>query len=357
MNIFIRWKTFSLSISSFFFGTLFGFTVVYMAVKALLKRRAGNSRDTSLFHQAILFTIITVGIISLLLSLPIADSTKSHITTLLGYMISAIVALSSATFFGNMLAGILLKIVNNFQPGDYVEVGAYTGPVSERGLFHTEIQTDDRNLITIPNLYLAINPVKVIRRSGSFITTSVSLGYDVSRLKIENCLLEAARKAGLKDPFVFITSLGDFSIVYEIHGKQEDTKRLLSSKSRLNAMVLDELHAANIEIVSPSFMNQRPVGETIFIPEDLSKEIPDMQTNLHAELKVFDKAHDAKSIEDKKIRLEKMEAKLKELHEQLKHATEEEKPEIEGLISRYTDVRDKLNDHIVVKESDLKSEK
>ena len=37
------------------------------------------------------------------------------------------------------------------------------GRVTERGLFHTEIQTEDRDLVTLPNLYLVTNPVKVVR--------------------------------------------------------------------------------------------------------------------------------------------------------------------------------------------------
>jgi len=41
------------------------------------------------------------------------------------------------------------------------------GRVSERGFFYTEIQTEDRNLATLPNLYLVTNPITVVHVSGT----------------------------------------------------------------------------------------------------------------------------------------------------------------------------------------------
>lgn len=92
--------------------------------------------------------------------------------------------------------------------------GEHFGRVSKRGLFHTEIQTEDRDLITLPNLYLVSHPVTTVRNSGTIISSTVSLGYDVPRGRIEASLLRAAQNAGLQDPFVRIFELGDFSVSY-----------------------------------------------------------------------------------------------------------------------------------------------
>jgi len=70
----------------------------------------------------------------------------------------------------------------------------------------------------------------VTRLSGTFIKGICSLGYDVNRQKVEKTLLDAAERAGLKDAFVRITELGDFSIVYTVAGLEENIKTILSSQ-------------------------------------------------------------------------------------------------------------------------------
>ena len=318
------------------------FLVLYFAVRFILRRQRQGHDDRSLLRQFILFLIVTIGSIAFILALPIEPATKDRITTLLGYMISAIVALSSATFFGNMLAGILLRIVNSFKAGDYIQVGDHYGRVSEKSLFHTEMQTINGNFITLPNLFVATHAVEVTRSTDTIISTTVSLGYDVSRIKIEQCLIQAAQKAGLSDPFVYITELGDYSIVYKIHGKQKKVRKLLDANSRLNAMVLDALHEAGIEIVSPAFMNQRLVTEVEFIPKKLKKPEVDLQLTQDTDSLIFDKAEKAETIEEKKIRLEKVDAKIKEVHELIKESEEQERAEHERVLERYQELKEKM---------------
>ena len=46
-----------------------------------------------------------------------------------------------------------------------------------------------------------------------------------------------------------------------------EVKQLLSKRSQLREGILDELHGAGIEIVSPNFMNTRQIPEgKVFIP-------------------------------------------------------------------------------------------
>ncbi len=332
------------------------FIVLYLAVRFILRRQSSGHVDRSLVKQSILFVIVTVAAIAFLLTLPIEPDTKDRITTLLGYMISAIVALSSATFFGNMLAGILLRIVSSFKAGDYIRVQDHYGRVSEKSLFHTELQTVDGNFITLPNLFLSTHPVKVTRSTDTIISTEVSLGYNVSRLKIEQCLIQAAEKAGLSDAFVYITVLGDFSVLYKIHGKQQKIKKLLDAKSRLNAMVLDALHEANIEIVSPSFMNQRQVADTTFIPRKEKAPQVDLQLTQDTDSLIFGKAEKAETIEEKKMRIETIEIKISELQESIKKATEEERIEQQKLIKRYTELIEKMKKSLENKVDELKDQ-
>ena len=79
------------------------------------------------------------------------DSTRGQIITLMGLVITGVIALSSTSFVANIMAGLMLQVVKSFKPGDFVRVGEYFGRVTERGLFHVEIQTEDRDLTTLPN--------------------------------------------------------------------------------------------------------------------------------------------------------------------------------------------------------------
>jgi small-conductance mechanosensitive channel len=200
-------------------------------------------------------------------------------------VLSAAIALSSTTILGNALAGVMLRVIRNFRMGDFIRSGDHFGRVSERGLFHTEIQTEDRDLTTLPNLYLVTHPVKTIRSSGTVISASVSLGYDVPRAVVEELLLESARQAGLKDPFVQIHELGDFSVSYRIAGLLGEVKQILSARSRLRANVMDRLHEGGVEIVSPRFMNIRALGrERVFIPKPAQRAAADGATALPEEV-------------------------------------------------------------------------
>ncbi len=302
--------------------TIFTFYVIYILAQKILDQQAKGKSDWTLIRSIILFGIFFVGAIAVILALPMGDSLRGQITSLLGIVISAVLALSSATFFGNGLAGVMLRIINSSKPGDFIQVNDHFGRITERGLFHTELQTENRDLTTIPNLYLVNNPVKVTRSSGTFISGTVSLGYDVNRQKIEKALIEAATNAELTDPFVRITELGDFSVLYVVYGMVQDIKTVLTRRSRLNAMILDSLHEANIEIVSPSFMNQRPTGDTVFIPKKVRKHEEVKVAAEAPENLIFDKADEAESIEKRKERLAELEVKIKALQEELKATTE-----------------------------------
>jgi len=328
------------------FFTIVFFVLSFLAVQYLMNRQVKGNTDSSLIRSILLFLLAMVGVISVILALPMDPEIKKEITNLIGIVISAVLALSSATFIGNALAGIMLRAVKNFKPGDFIMVEGNYGRVTEMGLFHTEIQTENRDLTTLPNLFLTTNAVKVTRSSGTFISSEVSLGYDVDRHKIEEALIKAGKASGLKDPFVLLTSLGDFTIVYKVQGLLENVKTIISSRSTLNAMVVDELHKVGIEIVSPSFMNQRQVNDTVFIPKQVKKVAP-VPENKKPENIIFDKADQAEGIESRKKRIAEIDAKLANYTAELKTAeTDEDKAAIQAKIDKNSEIKKKMMDNI-----------
>lgn len=258
--------------------------------------------------------ILVAGLVALLIALPISDTTRGQLFSLLGLVITAMIALGSTSFVSNAMAGIMLRSVNNFRPGDFVKVGEYTGRVSERGLFHTEIQTEDRDLTTLPNLYLVQQPVTVIRASGTIVSASISLGYDVPHETAKARLLEATANAELADGFVRISELLDHAVLYRVYGFLNDSKKVLLARSRLREEILNMLHEADIEITSPNHMYQRRLDDdTRAIPEKTASSKPVNSDEGDAEALIFDKAEAAEKTETLRARRDELKESLKEL--------------------------------------------
>ncbi len=258
-----------------------------------------------------LYIIVTfLGLTIIFSLLPIESTAKNTVFTLLGLIVTSVIAISSTTFVSNAMAGTMLRIIRNFKPGDFIEVDQHFGRVSEMGLLHTEIQTQQRNLTTLPNLFLVTRAVTVIPEDKALIDATLSLGYDVSHHDVETILTLAAEKIGLTDSFVQLTELGDFSITYRIAGFIDNTKLLLAARSNLRKQVVDSLHNAGIEIVSPTFMNQRQFRtDEMFISE--TKAYQEQQNHRTEHSKVFDKADTAETIEKLRNKLEKLDSAIK----------------------------------------------
>ena len=335
------------------FLTLLLFGTIFYASKLFLDRQAAGKSDWGLVRSIILVLVVIIGVVAVILSLPMEAKMKSDIASLLGIVISAVLALSSATLIGNGLAGIMLRMINSFKPGDFIKVNDHFGRVTERGLFHTEMQTENRDLLTLPNMYLTTNPVRVTRSNGTFVSAECSLGYDVSRTKIEEALIDAASRAGLTDAFVRITALGDFSVVYKVYGMIKEIKTVLTATSRLHGHMLDALHEADIEIVSPNFMNQRQVGETVFIPK--RHTVVDNSADTPApESLIFDKAEVAEKIEKRKESLSEVDEKINQFTAELKEAKDEEvKESLKTKIEKWTQIKTKMIERIDQQQNDL----
>ena len=302
--------------------------------------------SVKVFKNSIALLLVLLAILIFILSLPIERTIKGQIVSFLAIIVSAGIALSSTTVLGNLIAGIMNKSMDRFKNGDLISIGEMLGRVTKKSIFHTEIQLEDSNFITIPNLFIATNPVKLTRKTNTVISTSISLGYDVSRRKIEDCLIQAALSTGLNDPYVYIIELGDFSVTYKIHGFLKDSGKFFSTTSLLNGNVIDALNTNGIEIVSPSFMNQRNVDNKEFIPKTEAEKATEKERITPEEL-IFDKAIQSAEIEKKKEYLEDIVDKKNNLKERLKEAKGEK--EIEKLkisFERLEEIKKRIEENI-----------
>ncbi len=291
----------------------FGVVVAVFLVLFVARKLIDKTDHTQQFgRQLTMLGLTMAGIAAIVLALPIQANLIQALLGLIGLLLSAVIALSATTFMGNAMAGFMLRSLRNFKAGDFIRCGEHFGRVTERGLVHTEIQTEDSDLTTLPNLYLVTNPLTTVRSTGTIVSATVSLGYDVPRVAIEEHLLIAAKRTQLSDPFVQVLDLGDYSVTYRVAGFSSEVKQLLTLRSQLRASMMDGLHSAGIEIVSPSFMNQRAVGNSV-IPEASRGAAPQSP-----ERSVFDKAEAAETYEFVVTQHGELAAEIKELEKMIK---------------------------------------
>ncbi len=241
--------------------------VTFGSLEALYRTRNGNANSLQYYRQLLYNVLFVVLLIACIAASPIGDSLKGQILALIGIVLSAGIALSSTNLLGNTLAGVMLKITRSFKTGDFISVTDYTGKVVARTLLNIEIQTFDRGLIFLPNLYLVTHPVKVFPESGVFVTVDITLGYDVDRIDVEEALLSAAKACEIDSAFVEVKALNDFSVHYVLNALISSLDAYVSTRSKLHGLVIDHLHQRSIEIVSPNFMNTRALGDGLVMPK------------------------------------------------------------------------------------------
>lgn len=305
------------------FFTVISVLLVLWIAHMLLIARQTNLGSEKLFPRLLTMMGLTLfGMVIIVLAIPVESDTRNQIIGLIGLVISAVFVFSSGNIFANLMAGILLRVTSPFRVGDFIQVNEHFGRVAERGLFDTEVQSESRELILIPNTILVTHPVATVRNSGAIVSTSLSLAYDLNHNQIRPLLLEAATAIGLKEPFVHIQALGDFSISYRISGVLTEVKELIAARSNLRIAVLDILHREHIEIVSPG-QRQLDAAEKALPRSARQREKQRaFVDNALAEEIVCDKAEQAEQFSIEKSQLHRGIAVLKE---QLETAEGEEK--------------------------------
>ena len=121
-----------------------GALLIILTQWLLVARHKDFDPGRNVRRQVVRLLLSIIVLVSGVFALSIIEQTKESaavLAGLLGIVISAAITISSATFISNAMAGLMLRAVRNFRIGDYIRVADKFGRVSERGLFHVEIQT------------------------------------------------------------------------------------------------------------------------------------------------------------------------------------------------------------------------
>ena len=300
-----------------------------------LKRGGRDTGGTSTTFQFLRLILLAFALVAVILLLPFSDETQGQVLSLLGVVLTAVIALSSTTFVANMMAGLMLQASNTIRPGDFIRVADQFGRVTRRSLLQTRIQTEWRDLTTLPNILLINNPVTVLHRDGTIISAELTLGYDLPWTQVEALLVQAASETGLEDPFVLVQDLLDHAVAYRVAGFLPETRNLLTARSNLRKKSLEILHGAGVEIASPSIMMQRPIRpEMKVMPERPVRHSPPQELSSAPEERIFDKAEEAANLQQSRERLEQIKEELKALRDESKSGAEDREPDRQLLAAR-----------------------
>jgi small conductance mechanosensitive channel len=303
--------------------TLFVILVIHVGLRRWFVHEHQTGHFSRYREQFLNLLLAVASLLAIIIASPINNELRGQLLSLFGIVVSATIALSSTTLMGNLLGGVMLRSVSSLKAGDFIRINGEFGRISQRGLLHIEIQTEDSDLTTLPNLYLVQNPFTVIRSEGTFISAEVSLGYELNQHQVEKALLAAIKKAGLEDGFVQVRELGDYSVIYRASGKLNEVKQIVTARSKLRSAMLDVLHGAGVEIVSPTFMNQRQLDPSSKIIPKHSKPVDEKKEG-EIEQAVFEKAEKAENAEQLESKLRKVAEAMGECREEAKAASGDE---------------------------------
>lgn len=288
-----------------------------------------------------------VGLIVLVLVLPVPPETRGNILKIGGLLLTFLLLFSSTTIIRDLAAGLAMRFFSPFRPGDYLSTADHFGRVTEFGLIHTELQTIDRSLVTLANSKLLTENFKTIPADGTLVSVEVSLGYNIPHDRVEEQLLAAAESIGLEEPFVHVLELGNFAVRYRVAGLLEEVEELLTVRSDFRKAVLDKMHTADLEIVSPDYLNRRDLepGEAV-IPEVPTGGKDSSSEAGQAESVAFQKALEAQKVEEVRQVLEDLEGRRQEISEELKEAEKHRAEQLEQEKKQVTTRIEKLEAHL-----------
>jgi small-conductance mechanosensitive channel len=178
-----------------------------------------------------------------------------------------LVSLGSTSLIGNVIAGYTMTYRRAFRVGDRIKVGDHLGDVVQTRLLVTYLRTPKNEQVVIPNSVIltaeVINYSSLAQEKGLILHTTVGIGYEIPWRQVEAMLMEAARKTpGLlaePPPFVLQTSLGDFSVNYQINVYCDNPQEMIPLYAELHRNIQDIFNEYEVQIMTPAYMSDPKV--------------------------------------------------------------------------------------------------
>ena len=154
----------------------------------------------------------------------------------------------------NFVSGIILLIERPIKLGDWVQVGASAGYVTDISVRATTIETFDQADVIIPNADFISGTVTNMTHNNKRgrVKIPVGVAYDSDPERVKDLLLEIVDKNDMvlkkPAPSVFLLGFGADSIDFEIRGILRDVNYITSTRSAINFEILKAFAKEGIEI-------------------------------------------------------------------------------------------------------------
>ena len=226
--------------------------------------------------------VVLIWALALTVILPLLPGASSPAFQGISIFFGALFTLGGASAIANLVGGFIIIYTRAFQIGDRVQVGDVVGDVLEKTILSTRIRTPKNEIVTIPNANIITSNIKNFTTAERdihqplILYTTVTLGYDVPWRKVHQVLIDAALSTPFiveePAPFVLQTSLGDFSVSYELNAYTNKPSMMPKIYSQLHQNMQDKCNEADIEILSPQYSairdgNQNTIPEN-YLPQD-----------------------------------------------------------------------------------------
>jgi small-conductance mechanosensitive channel len=217
----------------------------------------------------LVYAVVAVLLLTNVLVMAGLQTIAGTLVTLFTVFIGLVVSFAATGSIGNALSGLVVMSWRPFMETDRVEVaGGVYGDVLEVDIMFTKIKTIKNEIVNVPNTQILNNKIVNYSALGKVIVHyEVTIGYDVSRERVERLLLTAAERTDLllrdPKPFVLIRSLDNNYVSYEINAYTGQPNQLVTISSDLMKNTLDVFARAGIEILSPQYVAVRKSGVTV----------------------------------------------------------------------------------------------
>jgi small-conductance mechanosensitive channel/CRP-like cAMP-binding protein len=212
------------------------------------RRGAGVSAIVRDVGSALVYFIIILLVLLLILDINLASLVATSA------VLTAIVGLAFQDVLGSVISGLVLELEDPFGPDDWIHVGRFEGQVVETGWRTTRIRTRVNELVTLPNTYLAREPVVNYSRPDARYgdTLRFHAAYEAPPYAVKEAVTAvlAADNAVLRTPEIEVrtTAYGDRGVEYAIRYWIDDFKELERTRDRIMTNLWYALRRADIRI-------------------------------------------------------------------------------------------------------------
>lgn len=195
-----------------------------------------------------------VGVLGLVLAAIGIDLQK---ITLVAGALSIGIGFGLQAVVSNFISGLILLAERPIRVGDIINVKGEEGQVRRIHVRATEIETADRASVIIPNSELITGVVKNWTHANTLsrVVVRIGVGYDSDVEKVREILLEVAgahqHLMTSPAPVVFLTSIADSAINFELSGVVRNISDGGGVKSDLYFAILKRFRAEKITIPNP----------------------------------------------------------------------------------------------------------